>query len=100
MCWRTCKLTTKRVVRTKNRLDFGANCPIQSMVRKSYGGIIGDVPMGTIPFGRVATVSDFLRRRADTAMVGGDDDYTPEERKAGGQDRRRGRSVCPRSCPR
>ena len=59
------------------------------MVRKSYGGIIGDVPMGTIPFGRVATVSDFLRRRADTAMVGGDDDYTPEERKAGGQDRRR-----------
>ena len=58
------------------------------MVRKS-GGIIGDVPMGTIPFGRVATVSDFLRRRADTAMI---DDYTPEERKAGGQDRRRARA--------
>ena len=50
-------------------LGTNANCPIQSMVRKSYGGIIGDVPMGTIPFGRVATVSDFLRRRADTGCI-------------------------------
>ena len=45
------------------------------MVREPYGGIIGDVPMGAIPFGRVATVSGSLRRRADTAMVGGDYAY-------------------------
>ena len=42
------------------------------MVRESYGCIIGDAPVRAIPFGRVATVSDFLRRRADTAMIGGE----------------------------
>ena len=56
------------------------------MVWKSYGGIIGDVPTRAIPFGRVATVSDFLRRRADTDVVGGDDDDSPEERKTRGPD--------------
>ena len=56
------------------------------MVRESYGGIIGVVPIGAIPFGRVATISDFLRRCAETDVAGGDDDATPEERKTGGPD--------------
>ena len=49
------------------------------MVRESYGCIIGDAPTRAIPFGRVATVSDFLRRRADTAMVGGEMMTTRQE---------------------
>ena len=49
------------------------------MVRESYGCIIGDAPTRAIPFGRVATVSDFLRRRADIAMVGGEMMTTRQE---------------------
>ena len=49
------------------------------MVRESYGCIIGDAPTRAIPFGRVATVSDFLRRRADTAMVRGEMMTTRQE---------------------
>ena len=39
------------------------------MVRKSYDCIIGDVPMGTIPLGRVVTVRGSLRRRVYAAIV-------------------------------
>ena len=51
------------------------------MVRESYGCIIGDAPARAIPFGRVATVSDFLRRHADTAMAG-DEMMTTRRRSA------------------
>ena len=63
------------------------------MVRESYGCIIGDAPVRAIPFGRVATVSDFLRRCADTAMIGGEMMTTrqrnakPAGKTAGGRER-------------
>ena len=57
------------------------------MVRESYGGIIGDAPIRAIPFGRVATVRDSLRRGAYAAMLEGEyDDDTPEECKTGEPD--------------
>ena len=63
------------------------------MVRESYGCIIGDAPVRAIPFGRVATVSDFLRRCANTAMIGGEMMTTrqrsakPAGKTAGGRER-------------
>ena len=84
----------------QQNLDFGAYCPIQSMVRESYGCIIGDAPVRAIPFGRVATVSDFLRRCADTAMIGGEM-MTTRQRSAKLAARLLvGGSVCQRSFPR
>ena len=53
----------------EDRADTGAYCPIRSMVREPYDGIIGDAPIGAIPLGRVATVCGALRRHAYTAMV-------------------------------
>ena len=53
----------------EDRADTGAYCPIRSMVREPYDGIIGDAPIGEIPLGRVATVCGALRRHAYTAMV-------------------------------
>ena len=53
----------------EDRADAGAYCPIHSMVREPYDGIIGDAPIGAIPLGRVATVRGSLRRHAYTAMV-------------------------------
>ena len=85
----------------EDRVDIGAYCPIGSMVRESYGGIIGDVPARGDPVRESGYgVGGSLRRRADTAMVGGDDDA-----HARGAQSRRERlgedgSVCPRSCPR
>ena len=41
------------------------------MVRESYGGIIGDAPIGAIPLGRAYVVSYSLRRCAYAVMVEG-----------------------------
>ena len=41
------------------------------MVRESYDGIIGDVPVGTIPFHRLFDVGDSLRRHVNAAIVEG-----------------------------
>ena len=49
------------------------------MVWESYGGIIGDAPIGAIPFGRVAEFSGSLRRCVQSAMLEGYDDDTTEE---------------------
>ena len=57
------------MVRTKTAQGVGANCPIESMVRESYDGIIGDVPSGTLPFNRLSAVCDTLRLHAYTTMV-------------------------------
>ncbi len=51
--------------------DTGACCPAQSMVRESYGGIIGEAPTGAIPLGRMAAVRGSLRRHACAAMLEG-----------------------------
>ena len=57
------------------------------MVRGSYGGMIGDVPMWTIPFGRMAEFRGTLRRYAYAVMLEGkDDDDTPEGSDAGEPD--------------
>ena len=73
----------------------------QSMVRESYGGIIGDAPIRVIPFGRVAMVRDSLRRCAYAAMLEGkDDDDTPEECDTGEPNRSGAGASVPRSCPR
>ena len=42
-----------------------------SMVRESYGGIIGDVPGRAIPFHRLFDVGDSLRRHVYAAIVEG-----------------------------
>ena len=55
----------------QDRLDTGAYYPIGSMVRESYDGIIGDVPNGAIPLGRMSTVRGSLRRHAYTVIVEG-----------------------------
>ena len=39
------------------------------MVRESYDGIIGGVPSGAIPLGRMSTVRDSLRRRVYAAIM-------------------------------
>ena len=33
----------------EGRIDIGAGCPVLSMVRESYGCIIGDAPTGGAP---------------------------------------------------
>ena len=33
----------------EGRIDIGAGCPLLSMVRESYGCIIGDAPTGGAP---------------------------------------------------
>ena len=53
----------------QGREDSGAYCPLGSVVRESYDGIIGDAPTGAIPFGRLYVVSDSLRRHAYTVIV-------------------------------
>ena len=55
----------------EDRAGIGAYCPIGSMVRESYDGIIGDAPAGAIPFHRLFDVGDSLRRHAYAAIVGG-----------------------------
>ena len=65
------KLTDEACRPDQDREDIGACCPAQSMVRESYGGIIGDAPIGTIPLGRAYVVSDSLRRCAYAVMVEG-----------------------------
>ena len=55
----------------EDRAGIGAYCPIGSMVRESYDGIIGDAPPGAIPFHRLFDVGDSLRRHAYAAIVGG-----------------------------
>ena len=53
----------------EDRAGAGAYCPIHSMVREPYDGIIGDALIRAIPLGRVATARGSLRRHAYTAMV-------------------------------
>ena len=65
------KLTDEACRPDQDRDDIGACCPTQSMVRESYGGIIGDAPIRAIPFGRMAIVRDSLRRCAYAAMLEG-----------------------------
>ena len=55
----------------EDRAGIGAYCPIGSMVRESYDGIIGDAPAGAIPFHRLFDVGDSLRRHAYAAIAGG-----------------------------
>ena len=55
----------------EDRAGIGAYCPIGSMVRESYDGIIGDAPPGAIPFHRLFDVGDSLRRHAYAAIAGG-----------------------------
>ena len=55
----------------KDRVDVGADCPLGSMVRESYDGIIGDAPPGAIPFHRLLNVDDSLRRHVYVVGVEG-----------------------------
>ena len=55
----------------EDRAGAGAYCPIHSMVREPYDGIIGDAPPGAIPFHRLFDVGDSLRRHAYAAILGG-----------------------------
>ena len=55
----------------QDRVDTGAYCPIHSMVRGSYDGIIGDAPIGAIPLRRVATLRGSLRRHVYLVGVEG-----------------------------
>ena len=55
----------------QDRVDTGAYCPIRSMVRESYDGIIGDAPIGAIPLRRVATFRGSLRRHVYLVGVEG-----------------------------
>ena len=55
----------------QGRVDTGAYCPIRSMARESYDGIIGDAPIGAIPLRRVATFRGSLRRHVYLAGVEG-----------------------------
>ena len=52
-------------------MDTGAYCPIRSMARESYDGIIGDAPIGAIPLRRVATFRGSLRRHVYLVGVEG-----------------------------
>ena len=56
---RTCKMSMGRVAGIETELGIGANCPVQSMVRVSYDGIIGDGPSE-----RLCEVCGTLRRHA------------------------------------
>ena len=56
-----------------------------SMVREPYDGIIGDAPVGAIPFHRLFDVRDSLQRHASKAGRGGND----EQRQEQAQNRRR-----------
>ena len=55
----------------QGRVDTGAYCPIRSMARESYDGIIGDAPIGAIPLRRVATFRGSLRRHVYLVGVEG-----------------------------
>ena len=55
----------------EDRVDVGAYCPLGSMVRDSYDGIIGDAPSGAIPFHRLFDISDSLRRHVYVVGVEG-----------------------------
>ena len=55
----------------EDRVDVGAYCPLGSMVRESYDGIIGDAPSGAIPFHRLFDISDSLRRHVYVVGVEG-----------------------------
>ena len=52
-------------------MDTGAYCPIRSMARESYDGIIGDAPIGAILLRRVATFRGSLRRHVYLVGVEG-----------------------------
>ena len=52
-------------------MDTGAYCPIRSMARESYDGIVGDAPIGAIPLRRVATFRGSLRRHVYLVGVEG-----------------------------
>ena len=67
----------------EDRAGTDAYCPIRSMVREPYDGIIGDALIGAVPLGRVAQSAAPLRRHAYTAMCRGDDEQRPEQRKTG-----------------
>ena len=55
----------------QGRMDTGAYCPVDSMVRETCDCIIGDAPSGAIPFHRLFNVSDSLRRHVYLAGVEG-----------------------------
>ena len=57
-------ITVGRVVVEETGLGIGVFCPLQSMVRVPYDGIIGDVPLGTLPFERLCEAHGTLRRHA------------------------------------
>ncbi len=55
----------------EDRINVGADCPLASMVREYCDCIIGDARPEAIPFGRLSTVRDSLRRHAYTVIVEG-----------------------------
>ena len=55
----------------EGRADAGAYCPIGSMVREPYDGIIGDAPSRAIPFRRLFDVGGSHRRHASKASAEG-----------------------------
>ena len=76
-----CKIAVGRVVVEETGLDIGAFCPIQSMVRAPDDGIIGDVPVGTIPFDRSREARGALRRHAHTMVSEGKDGRSQQDER-------------------
>ena len=46
-------MSVGRVAGIETELGIGAYCPVQSMVRVPYDGIIGDVPLGNAPVRKI-----------------------------------------------
>ena len=59
------------VVDEETGFGIGALCPVDSMVRASYDGIIGDVPLGTLPFERLSEAHGAPRRHAHSILAEG-----------------------------
>ena len=55
-----------RVVVEETGLGIGVFCPLQSMVWVPYDGIIGDVPLGTLPFERLCEAHGTRRLKLRT----------------------------------
>ena len=67
-------MLVRHVAVIETGLGIGACCPIQSMVRAPYDGIIGDVPLGTLPFERLCEAHGTLRRHAYSIPAEGEMD--------------------------
>ena len=57
---------------------------MDSMVQEPYGGIIGDAPVGAIPFHRMFDVGGSLRRCALQGNPGGGNEQQRQERRRTG----------------